>query len=89
MNGSGKHNNWGLNTDSGRNLFVPGKNDKDQASFIAMVACLARALHIHGDVIRCGVATASAIINKLRWATRIGCLELGESLGCGTPLLSK
>jgi glutamine synthetase len=58
VNGSGKHNNWGLNTDSGRNLFVPGKTDKDQASFIAMVACLARTLHVHGDVIRVGVATA-------------------------------
>ena len=59
VNGSGKHNNWGLNTDSGRNLFVPGKNEQDQASFIALVACLARALHIHGDVIRVGVATAA------------------------------
>jgi glutamine synthetase len=58
VNGSGKHNNWGLNTDSGRNLFVPGKNDQDQASFIALVACLARALHIHGDVVRVSVATA-------------------------------
>ena len=58
VNGSGKHNNWGLNTDSGRNLFVPGKTEQDQASFIALVACLARALHIHGDVVRVGVATA-------------------------------
>jgi glutamine synthetase len=59
VNGSGKHNNWGLNTaGSGRNLFVPGKTEQDQASFIAMVACLARALHMHGDVIRVGVATA-------------------------------
>ena len=58
VNGSGKHNNWGLNTDSGRNLFVPGKTNFEQESFIAMVACLARALHIHGDVIRVGVATA-------------------------------
>lgn len=59
VNGSGKHNNWGLNTaGSNRNLFVPGKTKKDQESFTAMVACLARALHIHGDVIRVGVATA-------------------------------
>lgn len=55
---SGNHNNWGLNTDNGRNLYVPGKTEEDQASFIAMVAALARALHVHGDVIRTGVATA-------------------------------
>merc|ERR1719326_775678 len=47
INGSGKHNNWGLNTDTGRNLFTAGKNSEDQASFVALVACLARALHVH------------------------------------------
>ena len=58
INGSGKHSNWGLNTDSGRNLFVPGKTDLDQQIFIACTAALARTLHVHGDVVRVGVATA-------------------------------
>jgi glutamine synthetase len=58
VNGSGKHNNWGVNTNSGRNLFVPGKTEQDQASFVSMVAALARTLHVHGDVIRTGVATS-------------------------------
>jgi len=58
INGSGKHNNWGVNTDTGRNLFVPGKNEQDQASFVAMVAALARTLHVHGDAVRTGVAVS-------------------------------
>merc|ERR1719238_259424 len=58
INGSGKHNNWGLNTDTGRNLFVAGKNDKDQASFTTMVTCLANAIHKHGDTLRTSVGTA-------------------------------
>eukprot|EP00948_MAST-09A_sp_MAST-9A-sp1_P002807 g2807.t1 len=58
INGSGKHNNWGLNTDSGENLFTPGKTAESQANFISMVACLVRGFDLHGDLIRAGVATA-------------------------------
>jgi len=58
INGSGKHCNWGLNTDSGKNLFVPGKTVHDQQVFTAMTACLAYAVKTHGDVLRCGVAHA-------------------------------
>lgn len=59
INGSGKHSNWGLNTDTGKNLYVPGKDDAAQESFMAFVAALTRAVHLHGDIIRTGVATAS------------------------------
>ena len=48
INGSGKHNNWGLNTDTGKNLFTPGKTAESQANFISMVACLVRAFDLHG-----------------------------------------
>lgn len=58
LNGSGKHNNWGLNTDSGKNLYAPGKSEESQQDFFAFTAALARALHVHGDVVRTGVATA-------------------------------
>ena len=58
INGSGKHNNWGLNTDTGDNLFVPGKTEHKQARFIALVACLARTIHVHGDTLRASVGTA-------------------------------
>ena len=58
LNGSGKHLNWGLNTDSGKNLFVTGKTPEAQASFMAFTAALTYALNQYGDVVRCGVATA-------------------------------
>eukprot|EP00514_Thraustochytrium_sp_LLF1b_P003032 CAMPEP_0184523674 /NCGR_PEP_ID=MMETSP0198_2-20121128/9028_1 /TAXON_ID=1112570 /ORGANISM="Thraustochytrium sp., Strain LLF1b" /LENGTH=718 /DNA_ID=CAMNT_0026914757 /DNA_START=136 /DNA_END=2292 /DNA_ORIENTATION=+ len=59
LNGSGKHSNWGLNVrGTNRNLFVPGKNAKDQRSFIAMVACMLRSVHLYGDLIRAAVGSA-------------------------------
>lgn len=58
INGSGKHNNWGLNTDSGKNLYAPGKTAESQADFAAFVTALTYAINQHGDAIRCSIATA-------------------------------
>ena len=58
INGSGKHNNWGLNTNTGENLFLPGKTKEQQERFIVFVTALARALDVHGDVIRTGIANS-------------------------------
>ena len=58
INGSGKHNNWGLNTDTGVNLFVPGETESENRRFIAFVAALLRGVNKHGDLLRCGVSTA-------------------------------
>jgi glutamine synthetase len=58
LNGSGKHSNWGLNTDDGKNLYVVGKTDEDQAQFMAQVAVLARTVKTHGDLLRTSVASA-------------------------------
>jgi len=58
INGSGKHNNWGLNTDSGKNLYAPGKTEESQADFAAFVAALTYAVNVHADAIRCSIATA-------------------------------
>ena len=58
INGSGKHNNWGLNTDTGANLFVPGETEHETRRFIAFVAALLRGVNKHGDLLRCGVSTA-------------------------------
>lgn len=58
INGSGKHLNWGVNCGAtGRNLMVPGDSVNHQQSFMAMVACLVRAVNLHGDLIRAGVAS--------------------------------
>lgn len=59
VNGSGKHSNWSLiERRTGRQLFVPGKSDADQQSFMAMMACMLRTLHVHGDLIRTSVGSA-------------------------------
>ena len=58
INGNGKHNNWGLNTDTGTNLFVPGETEYENRRFIAFVAALLRGVNKHGDLLRCGVSTA-------------------------------
>jgi len=58
INGSGKHNNWGLNTDSGKNLYAPGKTEESQADFAAFVTALTYAVNVHADAIRVSVATA-------------------------------
>jgi glutamine synthetase len=62
VNGSGKHNNWGLNAiyKDGRdeNLFVPSADEAKSARFIAMVSALAHAVNAHGDLLRIGVASA-------------------------------
>lgn len=57
LNGSGKHNNWGLETDKGVNLFVPGKTEFERLRFFAFLAALARTMDVHGDVLRIGIAT--------------------------------
>ena len=58
INGSGKHLNWGINAGgTGRNLFVPGDTPDQQASFMAFVSCLTRAVNLHGDLIRAAVAS--------------------------------
>ncbi len=58
INGNGKHNNWGLNTDTGANLFVPGDTEFETRRFVAFTAALLRGVYRHGDLLRCGVSTA-------------------------------
>jgi glutamine synthetase len=58
INGSGKHNNWSVGTDTQHNFFYPGKTDKDKTLYTAAVACLAYGLNQHNEVIRCAVAHA-------------------------------
>merc|ERR1712178_576023 len=45
INGSGKHNNWGLNTDTGKNLYNPGKTEETQSDFAAFMGALTFAVN--------------------------------------------
>ena len=58
INGTGKHNNWGLNTDTGDNLFVPGETPAENRRFVAFLTALLRGVNKHGDLLRCGVSTS-------------------------------
>ena len=58
VNGSGKHNNWSLATDSGKNLFSPGKTPRQNAQFLLFLAAFVKGVDEYQDFLRCTVATA-------------------------------
>jgi len=58
VNGSGKHNNWSLSTDSGRNLFSPGKTPSQNAQFLVFLAAFIKGIDDYQDFLRCTVASA-------------------------------
>ena len=58
VNGSGKHNNWSLSTDSGENLFKPGKTPAQNAQFLLFLAAFIKGVDEYQDFLRCTVASA-------------------------------
>ncbi len=58
VNGSGKHNNWSMSTDSGQNLLDPGETPYDNAQFLLFLAAVIKAVDDYQDLIRISVATA-------------------------------
>lgn len=59
LNGSGKHNNWSLSTDTGMNLLAPGKSPKDNLQFLLFLAAIIKAVDEHQDLLRVCCAAAS------------------------------
>ncbi len=58
VNGSGKHNNWSISTDDGKNLLDPGKNPADNLQFMTFLAAVVKAVDDYSVLIRLSVATA-------------------------------
>ncbi|MDX9695558.1 MAG: glutamine synthetase III [Bacteroidales bacterium] len=58
INGSGKHNNWSMLTDTGRNLLSPGKTPKSNLQFLTFLINTVKAVHDHADLLRASIATA-------------------------------
>ncbi|MEG1917819.1 MAG: glutamine synthetase III [Oscillospiraceae bacterium] len=58
INGSGKHNNWSLSTDSGENLFKPGKTPSQNAQFLLFLAAFIKGVDEYQEMLRCTVASA-------------------------------
>eukprot|EP00913_Durusdinium_trenchii_P015037 g14102.t1 len=58
INGSGKHANWSIGTDTGMNFFYPGKNEAGAKLYVTAIACLAYGLAQYNEMVRCTVASA-------------------------------
>ena len=58
VNGSGKHNNWSLCTDSGKNLFKPGQTPRQNAQFLVFLAAFIKGVDEYQEFLRCSVASA-------------------------------
>ena len=63
VNGSGKHNNWSIGTDTGKNLFDPGDKPEENLQFLLILACILKAVDNHADLLR---AAASDVGNEHR-----------------------
>jgi glutamine synthetase len=59
INGSGKHNNWSLATDTGKNLLSPGNAPKDNLQFLTFFINTIKAVHVHADLLRAVIASAA------------------------------
>ncbi len=59
VNGSGKHNNWSLATDTGYNLLAPGKTEKENLIFYLFLTAIIKAVDEYQDLLRISVATSS------------------------------
>ena len=57
LNGSGKHNNWSLITDTGVNLFAPTSSARDNLMFLTFFITTIKAVHEHADLLRASIAT--------------------------------
>ncbi|MCD8286161.1 MAG: glutamine synthetase III [Clostridia bacterium] len=58
INGSGKHNNWSISTDTGMNLFSPGPEPENNTFFKLMLAAVVKAVDDYQGILRASVATA-------------------------------
>jgi glutamine synthetase len=63
VNGSGKHNNWSMSTNTGVNLLSPGKTPEANLQFLVFLASILKALDTHSDILRAYIASAG---NDLR-----------------------
>jgi glutamine synthetase len=58
INGSGKHNNWSMSTDTGVNLLAPGKTPKTNLMFLTFFVNTIKAVHDYSEILRASIASA-------------------------------
>ena len=59
INGSGKHNNWSLGTDTGTLLFSPGKTPRENLRFVTFMAIVMAAVHRHNGLLKASISSAT------------------------------
>ena len=59
INGSGKHNNWSLITNTGKNLLAPGKTPKNNLMFLTFFVNTIKAVYEHADLLRASIASVN------------------------------
>ena len=82
LNGSGKHNNWSLSTDTGMNLLAPGKSPKDNLQFLLFLAAIIKAVDEHQDLLRvcCAAASNDCRLGGFEAPPAIVSMFLGDTL---------
>ncbi len=63
VNGSGKHNNWSISTDTGENLLDPGTTPNENLQFLLVLSCIIKAVDRHAELLR---AASACVGNDLR-----------------------
>ncbi len=58
INGSGKHNNWSMGTDTGKNLLTPGSNPQENLMFLVFFSTVIKAVYEYADVLRASISSA-------------------------------
>ena len=98
VNGSGKHDNWAIATDTGRNLLDPGASPRDNAQFLLFLCAVIESVDEHQDLLRISVASAGndhrlganeappAIVSMFLGSELT---EVLESIANGTPYIQK
>ena len=83
VNGSGKHDNWSLSTDDGRNLFKPGSTPAQNAQFLLFLAAFLKGVDEYQETLRATVATSGNEhrLGALEAPPAIVSVYLGEELG--------
>ncbi len=97
VNGSGKHNNWSMNTDRGENLLKPGKKPAENKQFLLFLSAVIKGVDQYGDLIRVAIASAGndcrlggneappAIVSIYlgdELTNILSCIETGNGLSC-------
>ena len=98
VNGSGKHNNWSISTNTGENLLDPGKTPENNIQFQLFLAAIVKAVHEYQDLLRISVASAGNDhrVGANEAPPAIISMYLGDDLGAlvesiinGTEYISK